>query len=60
MAIQAPHAGFDLAASAKSTEGEGDAENEGGKPVAPTVRQQLTKDWTAILEGLKKAVETRP
>ena len=49
---------FDLAPSGKGTKVTLTQENESGKPVTPTVRQELTKNWTAILEGLKKAVET--
>ncbi len=48
---------FDLAPSGKGTKVTLTQENEDGKPVAPTVRQELTKNWTAILEGLKKAIE---
>ena len=49
---------FELAPSGKSTKVTLTQENESGKPVTATVRQELTKNWTAILEGLKKAVET--
>jgi uncharacterized protein YndB with AHSA1/START domain len=48
---------FDLAPSGKGTQVTLTQENEDGKPVATNVRQELTKNWTAILDGLKKAVE---
>ena len=49
---------FDLAPAGNGTKVTLTQENENDKPIAASARQELTKNWTAILEGLKKAVET--
>jgi uncharacterized protein YndB with AHSA1/START domain len=48
---------FDLAPSGTKTRVTVTQENEDGKPVEPATREELAKNWTAILDGLKKAVE---
>jgi uncharacterized protein YndB with AHSA1/START domain len=50
---------FDLAASGSKTQVTLSQENANDKPVEAAEQQELMKNWTAILDRLRTAVETR-
>lgn len=51
---------FDISPAASKSKVTVTQENETDKPVSPAAKQELTKNWTAILGRLKEAVEEAP
>ncbi len=48
---------FELAPRGSSTQLRLTQDNANDKPIDETVKQELTKNWTGMLQGLKKSIE---